>query len=177
MQKFLYSMMLVGMLSACSTTSDKTASSRLAAMDTSNNVTTSGVNGTGMLNGTSSFNPLTDPNNILSQRSVFFDFDSFTVSPDYRDMLSAHAKYLTNNQQATIIIQGNTDNRGTAEYNLALGQKRAEAVKRNMNLLGIPDNQIETVSFGKERPRELGHSEEMWAKNRRADIVYTGETQ
>jgi peptidoglycan-associated lipoprotein len=166
MQKVLLSVM-VAALSACSTPSDK-AVNKLTAVEQ--------VNSPGMGEGQgSALTPLTDPNHILSQRSIYFDFDSFVVKPEYRDMLSAHAKYLSANQQAHIVIQGNTDNRGTAEYNLALGQKRAEAVKKTMNLMGIADKQIETVSFGKERPQALGQDDEAWAKNRRADIVYAGE--
>lgn len=170
MKKMLLSVILVGILGACSTTSDKANPGSAAS-------STEGADSIGMLDGSGSRSPLQDPSNILSQRSIFFDFDSFTVQAGYRDMLSAHAKYLTSHPSASIVIQGNTDNRGTAEYNLALGQKRAEAVKRNMNLMGVPDSKIETVSFGKERPKEWGRGEDAWAKNRRVDIVYTSEVQ
>lgn len=174
MKKILVSVMLVSMLGACSTPSDN------KMLDKSlNEVGEAGAhdaNSAKMLDD-SSKHPLTDPNSILSQRSVYFDFDSFVVKSEYHDTLSAHAKYLSANQQANIIIQGNTDNRGTAEYNLALGQKRAEAVKKTLNILGVLDSKIETVSFGKERPKEMGSTENAQAKNRRADIVYLGEEQ
>ncbi len=87
-------------------------------------------------------------------------------------MIEAHGKYLANNSGRRITVEGNTDERGGREYNLALGQKRAEAVKQRLMLMGARDAQIETVSFGKEKPRATGSTEEAWAQNRRADIVY-----
>ena len=120
-------------------------------------------------------NPLTDPNNILSKRSVYFDFDKFEVKSEYHPLLDAHAKYLSEHSQASITIQGNADERGSREYNLALGQKRAASVKKVLNVLGVPDRQIETISYGKEKPKALGHDEAAWAENRRADIIYSGE--
>jgi peptidoglycan-associated lipoprotein len=116
--------------------------------------------------------PLNDPANPLSKRSVFFDFDSFTVKPEFQGVVEAHGRYLAANKSRNIVIEGNTDERGGREYNLALGQKRAEAVKQRLQLLGVGDRQIETVSFGKEKPKALGSTEEAWAQNRRADIVY-----
>ena len=120
-------------------------------------------------------NPLTDPNNILSKRSVYFDFDSNVVKDEYRGLIQAHARYLVEHPQTHVRIEGNTDERGSREYNLALGQRRAEAVKKVMTVLGVPDSRIETVSFGEEKPVALGHDEDSWAKNRRADIKYPGE--
>jgi peptidoglycan-associated lipoprotein len=119
--------------------------------------------------------PRRDPSNILSKRSVYFDFDSFVVKDEYRPIVEAHARYLVANRSARMIIQGNTDERGSREYNIALGQKRADAIKRNMTLLGAQDAQIETVSFGKEKPKNAGHDEAAWTENRRGDIVYAGE--
>lgn len=116
--------------------------------------------------------PLNDPNSPLAKRSVYFDFDSYSVKPDYQGMLSEHAKYLGGNKGRRILIQGNTDERGTSEYNLALGQKRAEAVRRSMSSLGVPESQMEAVSLGKEKPKATGHDEASWAENRRADITY-----
>lgn len=120
-------------------------------------------------------NPLTDPNNILSKRSVYFDFNNYEVKSEYRPLLDAHAKYLIEHQQANITLQGNADERGSREYNLALGQKRAASVKKVLNVLGVQDKQIETISYGKEKPKALGHDEASWAENRRTDIVYQGE--
>jgi peptidoglycan-associated lipoprotein len=118
---------------------------------------------------------LRDPSNILSKRNVFFDFDSFVVKDEYRPLVEAHARYLSGNRQARATIQGNTDERGSREYNIALGQRRADAIKRMMTLIGAQDTQVETVSFGKEKPRNPGHDEAAWAQNRRGDIVHAGE--
>jgi peptidoglycan-associated lipoprotein len=90
-------------------------------------------------------------------------------------MIEAHGKYLRANQAAHVIVQGNTDERGGREYNLALGHKRAESVKRMLSILGVQDQQVETVSFGKEKPRNPGSNETAWAENRRSDLVYQGE--
>jgi peptidoglycan-associated lipoprotein len=116
--------------------------------------------------------PLNDPNSPLAKRSVYFDFDSYTVKSDYQGLLTAHAKYLGGSKGRKILIQGNTDERGTSEYNLALGQKRAEAVRRSLASMGVPDSQMEAVSLGEEKPKALGHDEASWAENRRADINY-----
>lgn len=112
---------------------------------------------------------------LLGERSVYFDFDSFVVKDSYRPLLEAHAGYLTPHSASKIIIQGNTDDRGSREYNLALGQKRAEAVRKALGALGVPDGQMEAVSFGEEKPRMEGDNEEAWAANRRADLVYGDE--
>lgn len=116
--------------------------------------------------------PLTDPNSPLSLRSIYFDFDSFVIGDKFRAAVEAHAKYLLANKGKKVVIQGNADERGGSEYNLALGQKRAEAVRRALGLLGVPEAQVEAVSFGKEKPKALGHDEAAWAENRRADLVY-----
>ncbi len=121
---------------------------------------------------TQAVDPFTDPANPLSKKSVFFDFDSFVVKVEFQPLIEAHGKYLANNSGRRITVEGNTDERGGREYNLALGQKRAEAVKQRLMLMGARDAQIETVSFGKEKPRATGSTEEAWAQNRRADIVY-----
>ncbi|WP_034298572.1 peptidoglycan-associated lipoprotein Pal [Herbaspirillum sp. RV1423] len=116
--------------------------------------------------------PLNDPQGILSKRSIYFDYDSYTVKDEFRSVVEAHAKYLTSHKDRKVIIQGNTDDRGGTEYNLALGQKRAEAVRKALVLLGVSDAQLEAVSFGKEKPKALGNDEAAWAENRRADIAY-----
>ena len=116
--------------------------------------------------------PLNDPNNPLSKRSVFFDFDSFVVKSEYQPIVQTHGSYLGTNKQRRVTVEGHTDERGGREYNLALGQKRAEAVKQRLMLLGVVDSQVETVSFGEEKPRGSGSSEDAWAQNRRADLNY-----
>lgn len=116
--------------------------------------------------------PLNDPSNPLSRRSIYFDFDSFTIKDEFRPVVEAHAKFLVSNKARRIVVQGNTDERGSREYNLALGQKRSEAVRRALNALGVADAQIEAVSFGEEKPKATGSDESAMAENRRADIVY-----
>ncbi len=116
--------------------------------------------------------PLTDPANILSKRSVYFDYDKYAVKTEFEPLVQAHAKYAAEKQSRKIQIQGNTDERGGSEYNLALGQKRAEAVRKAMILLGTPEAQLEAVSYGKEKPKATGHDEASWAENRRDDVVY-----
>jgi len=116
--------------------------------------------------------PLNDPNSPLAKRSIYFDFDSFVVKDEYRGTIDAHARYLLTQNAKRVVIQGNTDERGSREYNLALGQKRAEAVRRAMSALGVPDRQMEAVSFGEERPRATGADEASYAENRRADLAY-----
>ena len=118
---------------------------------------------------------LKDPGNILSRRSVYFDFDSNLVKDEFRPLVTAHARYLQQNPGTKMRIEGNADERGSREYNIALGQRRSEAVKQMMQLLGARPDQIESVSFGEEKPRATGHDEASWAENRRADIVYQGE--
>ena len=115
-------------------------------------------------------NPLKDPANVLSKRSVYFDFDSFSVKEEFRPLLEANAKALAANRAKRMSLEGHTDERGGSEYNLALGQKRAEAVARQMVLLGAADNQLEPVSFGKERPAVQGGGESAWAQNRRVEL-------
>lgn len=120
-------------------------------------------------------NPLKDPNNILSKRSVYFDFDKDEVKAEFRPLVEAHAKYLSAHPDAKVALQGNADDRGSREYNLALGQRRSVAVKKAMNVLGVNDKQIETVSFGEEKQRCTDKTEACWAENRRVDIIYAGE--
>jgi peptidoglycan-associated lipoprotein len=115
---------------------------------------------------------LNDPKGVLAKRSVYFDFNKYDVKAEDKPVVEAHAKYLNTNKSRKVVIQGNTDERGGSEYNLALGQKRAEAVRKSMSLLGVSDGQLEAVSFGKEKPKAEGHDEAAWAENRRADIVY-----
>ena len=159
--KKVMSVLLIGLLSACaSQTTQPTAESTPAGRAETN----------------PNLNPiLTDPNNILSKRSVYFDYDSFVVKNEYRATVQAHAQYLRDNAAAKVLLQGNADERGSREYNLALGQKRADSVRSAMTLSGAKDSQIEAVSLGEEKPRATGHDEASWAENRRTDIRYQGE--
>ncbi len=103
---------------------------------------------------------------------VYFDYDSFVIKPEFQAVIEAHARYLAANRARKAMLEGHTDERGGREYNLALGQKRAEAVRRALGLLGVGDAQVEAVSFGKEKPAVAGHDESAYAKNRRTEIVY-----
>lgn len=120
-------------------------------------------------------NPLRDPNNILSKRSVYFDYDSNAVKDEFRGLVQAHSRYMSDKRESRVRIEGNCDERGSREYNLALGQRRAESVKKVMTVLGVSDGRIETTSYGEEKPVATGHDEQSWAQNRRADIKYSGE--
>jgi len=120
-------------------------------------------------------NPLTDPNNLLSKRGVYFDFDQYNIKPEFTELVAAHAQYLVQHPDISITLEGNADERGSREYNLSLGQKRAVSVKKALNLLGVRDTQLETISYGEEKPAEVGHDESAWKFNRRTDIKYPSE--
>ena len=116
--------------------------------------------------------PWNDPASPIFKKSFFFDFDSYTVKTSDQTTINAHAQFLNNNKNQKVVIQGNTDDQGTSEYNLALGQKRSEAVRKLLSLLGVSENQMEAVSFGKEKPKSTSTDDAGRAENRRADIVY-----
>jgi len=116
-----------------------------------------------------------DPNSPLSKRVILFDFDSSAIRDEYRSLLEAHAEFLKSNPVAKVILQGHADERGSREYNLALGQRRAESVYKALTLLGVPEAQMEPVSLGEEKPVAEGHDEESWQQNRRTEILYQGE--
>ena len=116
--------------------------------------------------------PLNDPKGVLAKRSVYFDFNKYDVKDEFDSLLAAHGKYLSTHASHKVLVQGNTDERGGREYNLALGQKRALAVTKVLTAAGASSAQVEAVSLGKEKPKATGHDEASWAENRRADIVY-----
>ena len=118
---------------------------------------------------------LSKPGSLLAQRSIYYDFNRYDIKDKYIPLIEAHANFLLLHPELKIIIQGNCDDRGSREYNLALGQRRAEGVKRAMSLLGVSDDQMEAVSLGAEKPVAFGQNEEAWAQNRRSDILYVGE--
>jgi peptidoglycan-associated lipoprotein len=109
---------------------------------------------------------------LLATRIVYFDFDSAVIKGQGVDVVAAHAKYLAANPQARVRLEGNTDERGSREYNIGLGDRRAQSVRRSLLLQGTSEGQITTVSYGEERPADPGHDEAAWAKNRRVEIVY-----
>lgn len=117
---------------------------------------------------------LGDARSLLSKRNIYFDYDSYAIKPEFQPILEAHAKFLNKNKARKIMIQGNADERGSREYNLALGQKRAEAVKKSLSLLGVREEQLESVSLGEEKPVCSEATEDCWTKNRRGEILYSG---
>ena len=174
MKKLIIPALLSLLLAACGSTGgpEQTAAQvedRTAAPSTGvATVTTPSMNGSGIA-------ALTDPSNILSKRSVLFDFDSFVIKTEFKPLIEAHAGFLVKNPQMRMLIQGNTDERGSREYNLALGQKRADSVRQALTLLGAKEGQIESVSLGEEKPRCADQSEACFAQNRRGDMLYSGE--
>lgn len=169
MKKYLIPALLSAMLVGCSSTGTSTDSAGASDAGVGvATVTAPGMSGSGMA-------ALTDPNNILSRRNIYFDFDSFTVRSEFTSLIDAHARFLVQNPSMRMMVQGNTDERGSREYNLALGQKRAEAVKQALLILGASESQIESVSLGEEKPRCEEATETCFAENRRADMLYSGE--
>lgn len=116
--------------------------------------------------------PLDDPSSLLAKRVVYFDFDQSEIKSEYRDIIAAHAAYLVAHPNVTITLEGHCDERGTREYNIALGERRANAVRQVMSAMGVPSQQIRVVSYGEERPAASGPDEQSYALNRRVEIVY-----
>lgn len=175
MKKLLLPALLAALLAACgstppSETGGAPVESRGGADTGVVPVTAGNVDGSGLPR------ELTDSKSVLSKRSVYFDLDRYDVKDEYKELVTAHAKFLNNNRQFKMLIQGNTDERGSHEYNLSLGQKRSESVKKMLVLLGVREDQLESVSLGKEKPKNSGHDESAWAENRRADMLYKGPT-
>jgi len=121
---------------------------------------------------TVTIDPLDDPKGALAGRSVYFAYDDYSVDPKYQPLIQAHGQYIGSHGAAQIRVEGNTDERGSREYNLSLGDKRAQIVAKQLVLMGAKPAQIEAVSYGEERPKAEGHDEAAWAENRRADIRY-----
>lgn len=118
--------------------------------------------------------PLNDPSSPLAKRVVYFDYDSSNIRDDNRATIEAHARYLAQHPDTRVTLEGHTDERGTREYNIALGERRANAVRDMMTLLGVSSGQISSVSYGEERPAALGSDESAYGQNRRVEIVYSG---
>ncbi|MDN0073926.1 peptidoglycan-associated lipoprotein Pal [Crenobacter sp. SG2303] len=158
-------------LAACSSTKpmDPAATAPVASGSGANSGATAGAQQGGAVD------PLNDPNSQLAKRNVYFDFDSSSVRSSEKPTVEAHAAYLAAHPDRKLQVQGNTDSRGSREYNLALGQRRAESVKNAMQVLGAKDSQIEAISYGKEKPKSNGSSDADYAENRRDDIVYQGQ--
>ncbi len=113
-----------------------------------------------------------DANSVLAERVIYFDFDSDQISQDYMDLIAHHGKYLAKNPDVRLRLEGHADERGTREYNIALGNRRAQTVQRLISFQGVSPNQVNVISYGEEKPVALGHDEEAWRLNRRAELVY-----
>ena len=183
MQRLLFSALCAVLLAACQTTSTtKDAGAPVEERSPSTGSTgaaTTGTSATGVsgnpTGSTGAGNPLRDPSSPLSKRIVYFEFDSYVVKDEYKPMIEAHGRYLQGNRGARMTIQGSTDERGSREYNIALGQRRSEGVKRMLVLMGATESQVEPVSLGEEKPRCTEHTEGCWSENRRSDMLYGGE--
>jgi len=180
MRKYILFLVSVVILSACSTSVpirdvpvvDKTGSA--VGSGSGSNAAPSGVSSISAVDSKSLPNSM--PNMDLGPagagRVVYFDLDSYSIKAEYQNLIDANAKFLRSNPSRKISIEGHTDERGGREYNLALGQKRSDAVRKAFSLLGIPDAQLESISYGKEKPAALGSDENAYSQNRRAEITY-----
>jgi peptidoglycan-associated lipoprotein len=186
MNKFLWPALLALTMTACGTTGqqasveDRTQDQAATTPTPAPATPAAGAESTGVAESQVSSaalpaDPRKDPASPLAKRSVYFDFDSYVVKDEYRPALEAHAGYLMSKSDARLILQGNADERGSREYNLALGQKRAEAVRKALTVLGVNNAQVEAISFGEEKPRNSAGNEAAYAENRRADLVYGDE--
>lgn len=179
MKRTLVMVGLVAMLSACGSAvkldsvpvEDRSSSSSSGSTDASKNANGSGV-GKGAVASVDLTKSGQDAAMEATTRIVYFDYDSFAIRSEFQAVIEAHAKYIRADKSRKVVIEGHTDERGGREYNLALGQKRAEAVRKGLSLLGVPESQLEAVSFGKEKPAVQGATEAAMEKNRRAEISY-----
>ena len=170
MKRLTMSVLLISMLAACA--SEKPAEVAPAAPAAATEAPAAPVTEAPQAVAPVAVDALNDANSILAKRSVFFDFDKSAVKEADKPMVQAHGQYLASHADRKVVVEGNTDERGSSEYNLALGNRRAESVKKVLVLSGAKAAQISTSSFGEEKPRASGHNEAAWSQNRRADIVY-----
>ena len=179
MFKRISAISLIAVLAACSSTGDKQPEAPVTESQGRAPVTTEAPKPPPV--DTGRISTVTPPQvdelttGVLAKRSIYFDLDSFEVKPEYRSLVEAHASFLRKNSGRKVVVEGNTDERGSREYNLSLGQKRAEAVKKMLVLLGVPESQLEAVSFGEEKPKAQGKDEAAFAENRRGDLSYRAQ--
>ncbi len=180
--KHVLVILFIGLFSACTTTTkddssgsatvvDKGATSGSDGSDESSGDGSARSYGTDADNATS-MTALDDPQSLLSVRTIYFDYDSSDIQSQFRDAIEAHSTFLIANPNMVIALEGHADERGSREYNLALGERRSQTVKRQMTLLGVPSSQIRTTSYGEERPVTEGHDDFSWSQNRRVEIIY-----
>ena len=175
LNRIFFVILLTGFLGGCSSTKEKQDSASVEDRGTSSSTTETDagaqVYGTGS-DATTSMSALEDPQSPLSVRIIYFDYDSTEIQPQFRPALEAHATFLAANSNVTLPLEGHADERGSREYNLALGERRSIAVKRLLQLLGASPSQIRTISYGEERPAADGHDESSWSQNRRVELIY-----
>ncbi len=163
-------LLLVACEGTLGTKSDGTAANadKGAGATTSTGAETKPLVGSAVFQG----HPLDDPEGVLNARVIYFDFDKSDIKKEFRATIEAHARYLANNASATVVLEGHADERGSREYNIALSERRASGVRRQMVLLGATEGQLQVVSYGEERPAVQGHDESAWQLNRRVEINY-----
>ena len=172
MKKLTMSVLLISMLSACASDKPAEVASTPAAPVAAAPAPVAQTAQTAQTAAPISTDSLDDANSILAKRSAFFDFDQSAVKDADKPMVQAHGQYLASKADRKVVVEGNADERGSSEYNLALGNRRADSVKKMLVVSGAKAGQISTASFGEEKPRATGHNEAAWTQNRRADIVY-----
>ena len=177
-KRITFALTVVALVAGCSSgvklddvpVEDKTATSTMGGANSgvnSGNTAESGVRGVDLnQSGRDAAGP------VGVSRVVYFDYDSYVIKSEFQSLIEAHSRFIKSSQGRKVMIEGHTDERGGREYNLALGQKRAEAVRRSFALLGVPESQMEAVSFGKEKPAAQGGTEDVHAQNRRAELSY-----
>lgn len=163
MKKLVISLVLVNLLAACASSKPTETATAPAA---------SGATTKSASAAQAAVDPLNDPASILAKRSVYYPFDVDAVQDADKPMVQAHGKYLASNADRKVRLEGNCDERGSNEYNLGLGQRRADGVKKMLELSGAKASQLESISYGEEKPRASGHDEASWSQNRRTDIKY-----
>lgn len=163
---------LMAVLSGCATTTDPSEDDAAGGAAGSGQNQGDGTNSFGLSENELLLDELNNPNSPLSNRTIYFEYDSNTIKPEYQEVLAAHGKFLADHPSQRMRLEGHTDERGTREYNLALGESRALSVRQILLLNGVADNQIEVISFGEEQAVASGEGEGVWQQNRRVEIVY-----
>lgn len=176
-KRLLLIILASSLLAACSATGKKDEGATVEDRSTTGTADDTGAGSNAQAYGTgpdaaTSMRALDDPQSPLSVRIIYFDYDSSDVQPQFRNAIEAHAAFLAANPNVVLSMEGHADERGSREYNLALGERRSITVKRQMVLLGASAAQIRTISYGEERPVEEGHDEYVWSQNRRVELIY-----
>ena len=173
MKKTILALAVTSVLAACSSTPPASTAAPTAEKTAAPAAVAPAAPATGPVK--QALYPAKGVGGALGQRGIYYDFDKYAVKDQYKPVVDAHGDFLVSHSAAKVTLQGNCDERGSREYNLGLGQRRADSVRKVLAAKGVKDSQMETVSYGKEKPRNPGHNEAAWAENRRTDIVYQGE--